>query len=188
MLYGYGFWLPSLFQRSHGLTLTTTSQLVAAIVFVGGVSGNLLGGWLADRWGARWKGAYAYIPSVGALVALPLTTLGLFTDNLWLAAPLLLAPQACALLATSPIGAALQHLGPANMRATTVALYMFIFNLTGLGIGTMLLGSVSDLFTARFGDEALRYALLCVGLVLYPVSSLLYFLAGRNLRRDWYNG
>lgn len=186
MLYGYGFWLPAFFQRSHGLGLTATSQLVALLVVVGGVAGNLFGGWLGDRLGGRWKGAYAYIPAVGALIALPLTSLGLFAPNLWIAAPLLLAPQACALLATSPIGAALQHLGPSTMRATIVALYMFIFNLVGLGIGTMMLGSISDMFTGMFGDQALRYALLCTGGILYPISALLYFLAGRQLRRDWY--
>lgn len=186
MLYGYGFWLPAFFQRSHELSLTTTSQIVALIVIVGGVFGNLLGGWLGDRLGRRWRGAYAFIPAVAALVALPLTSLGLFAESLWIAVPLLLAPQACALLATSPIGAALQHLGPPTMRATTIALYMFIFNLAGLGIGTMMLGWVSDLFTSQFGADGLRYSLLCTGLVLYPISALLYFLASRRLTADWY--
>lgn len=188
MLYGYGFWLPAFFQRSHGLSLTATSLLVAAILFLGGVAGNLLGGWLGDRWGARSKCAYAFIPAVGALVALPVTSLGLFANTLWIAAPLLVAPQACALLATSPIGAALQHLGPPTMRATIVAFYMFIFNLAGLGIGTMMLGSISDLFSSIFGDHALRYALLWAGCLLYPLSSLLYFLAGRRLEQDWFAG
>ena len=45
-------------------------------------------------------------------------------------------------------------------------------------------GALSDAMTARFGAEALRYAMLS-GLVLYLLAGVLMWFAARPLRRDW---
>lgn len=70
------------------------------------------------------------------------------------------------------------------MRATTSAIYLFINNLLGLGVGTFALGLLSDRLTARFGDDALRYASLA-GTVFYLMAALFLWLASRWLREDW---
>jgi len=80
--------------------------------------------------------------------------------------------------------AAVQHLVPGNMRATASALFLFINNLIGIGLGTTLIGVVSDLTRARFGSESLRYAILA-GTSFYLIAALLLFFAGRKLAKDW---
>ena len=70
------------------------------------------------------------------------------------------------------------------MRATASASFLLINNLIGLGLGSFLLGALSDLMTARLGGEALRYAMLSA-LPLYLIAALLMALAARPLRRDW---
>ncbi len=186
LLYGYGFWLPAFFQRSHGLDISTTSMVVAGLIVLGGASGNLLGGFLGDTLGQRKRGNYAFVPAWAFVVVLPLTMAGLFASNLWIAIPLLVAPQACGMIASSPVGVAVQSVGPASMRATLSAIYLFIVGLIGLGGGTLLLGTLSDVMTQHFGDESLRYAMLAATAVLYPLTALLYFLGGRRLAHDWY--
>jgi predicted MFS family arabinose efflux permease len=186
LLYGYGFWFPTFFQRSHGLDIGTTSLVVAGLVVTGGASGNLLGGWLGDTLGQRARGAYAYVPAVAFIVALPLTLAGLFVSDLRLAIPLLLAPQACSMIASSPIGVATQAVGPVSMRTTLSAIYLFIVSLIGLGAGTLLFGTLSDVMAQHFGADSLRYAMLTSAAVLHPLTALLYFLGGRRLARDWY--
>ena len=84
----------------------------------------------------------------------------------------------------APSLAVVQNVTPASMRATASAIYLFIVNMFGLGIGTVAFGVLSDLLTARFGDGALRYAILICGAVLYPLATLLYFAAGRSINRD----
>jgi MFS transporter, Spinster family, sphingosine-1-phosphate transporter len=43
------------------------------------------------------------------------------------------------------------------MRAVASALFLFINNLIGLGLGTLLIGRLSDHFSMRYGSESLRY-------------------------------
>ena len=44
------------------------------------------------------------------------------------------------------------------MRSTASASFLFINNLIGLGLGPLLIGSISDALKRRYGAEALRYA------------------------------
>jgi hypothetical protein len=80
--------------------------------------------------------------------------------------------------------AAVQHLVPGNMRATASALFLFINNLIGIGLGTTLIGALSDATRVRFGLESLRYAILA-GTGFYLVAAALLFFAGRKLAKDW---
>jgi hypothetical protein len=70
------------------------------------------------------------------------------------------------------------------MRATASALFLFINNLIGIGLGTTLIGVVSDTMRVRFGAESLRYAILA-GTGIYFIAAALFFLAGRKLAQAW---
>jgi len=48
------------------------------------------------------------------------------------------------------------------MRATAIALMYLLANLIGVGMGPLTAGALSDVLRPRFGDESLRYALLCL--------------------------
>ena len=49
--YGISFWMPSFVQRSFGLNLFDAAIFLAAIMLLGGITGMLVGGKLADRLG-----------------------------------------------------------------------------------------------------------------------------------------
>jgi ABC-type antimicrobial peptide transport system permease subunit len=83
-----------------------------------------------------------------------------------------------------PVIAAVQHIVPANMRATASASFLFINNLIGIGFGIFFLGFISDAMKAAHGDDALLYSIL-YGLVFYLLSAALYFFAAKRLKRDW---
>jgi hypothetical protein len=69
------------------------------------------------------------------------------------------------------------------MRATASAMFLFINNLIGLGLGTLVIGMISDALTARFAEEALRYSAMATTF-LYIISALLMGLAALRLGRD----
>jgi uncharacterized PurR-regulated membrane protein YhhQ (DUF165 family) len=73
---------------------------------------------------------------------------------------------------------------PSGMRATASAVFLFINNLIGIGLGTVMLGAISDLLSERFGADSLRYAILS-GTVFYVVAASLFLLSARRLERDW---
>ncbi len=184
MGYGLFFWAPSFLVRSFHLTLLHASLGFGALVLVGGLIGIWFGGALADRYGEKRRAMYAYIPAIAFLATVPFYAAGVLSTTLWISFAVLLVPTALGLAWLGPVLAAVQHLVPGNMRATASALFLFINNLIGIGLGTTLIGVVSDLTRARFGAESLRYAILA-GTGFYLIAALLLFFAGRKLAKDW---
>jgi MFS family permease len=184
MGYGLFFWMPSFAVRSFHLTLLQASMIYGALVLVGGLFGIWCGGVLADKYGERRKAFYALIPAAAFVTTVPFYVAGVLSTTLWVSFLVLLVPTALGLVWLGPVLAAVQHLVPANMRATASALFLFINNLIGIGLGTTLIGVVSDLMRVRFGSESLRYAILA-GTGFYLIAATLLFLASRRLDEDW---
>ncbi|GAM96794.1 major facilitator family transporter [alpha proteobacterium U9-1i] len=184
MGYGIFFWMPSFLMRSYDFTLQEASAFYAALLLVGGVAGVWIGGFLADKLGQGRRSAYALIPAIAFVLALPCYAAGILSPSPVIAFALFLAPTALGLFWLGPILTAVQHLAAASMRSTVSALFLFINNLIGIGLGTLLIGALSDALTARFGEEALRYSILA-GTGFYLVAALLFALAARTLPKDW---
>jgi MFS family permease len=194
--YGIAFWLPSFFARSYGLDLVDRSLFMSALALFGGVAGIWLGGALGDRFGGRAKGAYATVPAICFLIALPFFFAGVNVPNamvdiagyavpgLAVAFALFLVPQGLNLAWLGPVVTAVQHLAPSSMRSTASAMFLLINNLVGIGLGTWYFGAVSDLLRPRFGDESLRWAIYS-GLGFYLLAAILLLAASRTLKRDW---
>jgi len=72
------------------------------------------------------------------------------------------------------------------MRATTSAIALFINNLVGIGLGNLLIGILSDVLSAQFAEEALRYS-IASGVIFYIFAAILFLFAARNLESDWQN-
>ncbi len=184
MGYGLFFWAPSFLVRSFHLSLLHASLAYGGLVLVGGLLGIWLGGVLADRYGDERRGMYAFIPAIAFIATLPFYVAGVLSTTLWISFAVLLVPTALGLAWLGPVLTAVQHLVPAHMRATASALFLFINNLIGIGLGSTLIGLVSDSMRLRFGAESLRYAILG-GTGFYLVAAALLIFAGRKLPRDW---
>jgi MFS family permease len=182
--YGLIFWLPSFFARSFHLDLAEVGWFYGSIVLVGGVAGTWLGGWFGDKVGPKSPAFYALIPAICFLIAAPIFALGLFAPSLEIGWALFAVGQMLALAWLGPVIAAVQHIVPPNMRATTSASFLFINNLIGIGFGIFFLGFMSDTMTPLYGDDALKYSIL-YGLVFYLLSALFYLVASRRLAKDW---
>jgi len=186
MGYGLFFWLPSFFVRSFGLSLLEASLFFGAILLIGGMAGIWAGGWLADRFGPDKRSRYLTIPAWAFMVILPFYFVGMLTPNLYVCFFVLLVPTALGLVWLGPVITTIQHMVRPDMRATASAVFLFINNLLGIGLGTWALGALSDGLTARFAENALRYSILA-GTVFYLFAGTLFFLAARRLDRDWAN-
>lgn len=182
--YGIGFWLPSLLQRSFGLSLVETSQFFGGLLLLGGVVGVLGGGWLGDRLGKSNRSAYGYIPAAAFLLAIPLFVTGIMTSSVTIAFLLFLIPQALAYIWIGPVLSAVQHLVTAESRATASAFFLLINNLIGLGGGIYFLGALSDYLQPIYGEESLRYS-MSYAMIFYVIAAMLMALAGRSLPKNW---
>jgi MFS family permease len=184
MGYGVFFWLPSFFVRSYHLTLLNASLFYGAVLLIGGVAGIWAGGWLGDRFGHSQHAQYARIPAIAFVAAVPFYVLAILSPTLTLSFVVLLVPTALGLAWLGPVISAIQHLVPPNMGATASAIFLFINNLIGIGLGTFAIGLLSDTLQAQFGDDSLRYSILA-GTGFYILAAALFFLAARWLEQDW---
>ena len=184
MGYGVFFWLPSFFVRSYGLTLLNASLFYGAVLLIGGLAGIWAGGWLGDRFGQDQHSQYARIPAIAFLCTVPFYIAAILSPTLTLAFFVLLVPTALGLAWLGPVISAIQHLVRPDMRATASAIFLFIINLIGIGLGTYAIGALSDTLSAQFGDESLRYSILA-GTGFYIVAAALFLLAARWLENDW---
>jgi predicted MFS family arabinose efflux permease len=184
MGYGIFFWLPSFFVRSYRITLLDASLFYGAILLVGGLAGIWMGGWLSDRFGQTQRSRYATIPAVAFLTTVPFYLFGILSPSLTLSFFVLLVPTAMGLVWLGPVIAAIQHLVRPDMRATASAVFLFINNLIGIGLGTWAIGALSDFLQYRYGEESLRYSILA-GTIFYVMAAALFLLAARWLQRDW---
>ncbi len=185
MGYGLFFWMPSFLVRSFALTVLHASLVYGGLVLVGGLAGIWLGGVLADRQGTRSKSMYAIIPAIAFLGTLPFYVAGVLSSSIEACMLISLVPTALGLVWLGPVLTAVQHLVPSDMRSTASAIFLFINNLIGIGLGTTLIGILSDALRVRgAGAESLRYAILS-GTGFYMVAALLFFFAARHLKKDW---
>ena len=184
MGYGLFFWLPSLLHRSLGLSLVEASLAFGSLLLVGGLTGIWLGGFAADRYGQQHRSRYALYPAVAFIATVPFYFVGVLSTNVWTFLAVSLVPTALGLAWLGPVLAAVQQLVPSNMRATASALFLFINNLIGIGLGSYLLGLLSDALRVLVGAESLRYAILA-GTVFYFVAAALFIYASRHLDAEW---
>lgn len=184
MGYGLFFWLPSFFVRSYDFTLLEASQFYGGILLIGGLAGTWLGGFLADKLGRSRRSAYVLVPAVAFVATVPFYVFALTTEMLVLTFLAMLVPTALGLAWLGPVLSAIQHVAPPNMRATASAIFLFINNLIGIGLGTYAIGLVSDTLTTRFGDDSLKYAILA-GTGFYVIAAGFFFWSARYLAEDW---
>ena len=166
------------------MSVLQASRLLGALLLFGGVPGILLGSYLADRVGMRDRRAYALVPAVAFLCILPCYALGTSLPMGPAAFVCFLLPAALQLVWLGPVITAVQQLVPATMRSLASAIFLFINNLLGLGLGALIIGFTSDQLAARFGSAALRYAILG-GTVFYLLAAGLFLAAARRLPRDF---
>jgi predicted MFS family arabinose efflux permease len=176
-------WTGSFLARTHHMGLAERSTYLALVLGIGGVLGNLIAGNLIDRLGKRDVRWTVWIPAIGYTIAIPITLMGLLTDNRELC--LILMPIAFLVptLYLVSLWTLTTGLVGSRTRALASAVLLLILTLIGIGGGPSAVGALSDWLKPTFGDDSLRYALL-LGPVLAVWMIIHFFLAGKTLAAD----
>jgi MFS family permease len=201
--YGQIAFLGSFFLRVHAEGLAALSTFVAEtlhirlgplalvglglglITAVGAVLGTWLGGRLGDRIARRNMAALLLIPTIASPLAVPLHIGAFLAPSAWMSMLLLVPPGLLGAMWLGPTFAALQSVVHPDNRSTAAAIQASLVLLIGLGLGPLIVGSVSDLLSgAGLGEaQGVRWALVvisCVGLV----AGALFFGASRRLKES----
>ena len=184
--YGAAAWVPTFFIRVHGWTAAEVGIAYGTIIMIFGTFGIVAGGrlsdWLAKRGYADANmrvGLLAAVCGVPSGIAFPLVADAnlamamVAISSVFLSMPFGVAP------------AAIQEMMPNDMRGQASALYLFMVNLVGLGIGPTAVALATD--RIFHNDAAVGYSLLLVGTVAQFAAMLLLWAGLAPYRRSLEN-
>lgn len=167
--FGLNLFMIPLLVRRYGLDLAQAGGIFAFSSSLAIALGSLLGGLAADALGRRDIRWFGWAPALLMAIALPLYAIALLQSD-WRAFTALMFLASAALYAFLPaIMTVTQRLVEPRMRASAAAIHAFGQTVAGLGIGSVLLGSLSDRFarSAFHGD----YRATCIGKGAQPLAA-----------------
>lgn len=180
--YGAGAWIPTLFVRKFQWTPGEVGIIFGLIVGICGTLGVVAGGRLAD--GMRQRGradANLRVALIGVLAWMPFGLLyPLASDPAGMLA--LIVPAV--FFGSVPFGvgpACIQQMVPNRLRGQASAVYLFVVNLIGLGLGPTAVALVTD--RVFHDDQAIHLSLLIVSLGGHAIAATLLALGLRPYRR-----
>lgn len=148
--YGVGQFTTSFLLRTHGLTIQQASLLYGVVLGLMAAIGVFSSGWLADKMSQRYPNALSWLPALGMGLSVPLYAFGFLMPNLWLAVPALMIAAMIHYFYLGPMYAVSGGVVDSRMRATSVAITLFVVNLLGYGLGPPLIGILSTYLKTMF--------------------------------------
>jgi MFS family permease len=148
--YGVSQFFVSFLIRTHQLSIFDASIKVAMILAVMAAIGTFMSGYLADRYSERYPKALAWIPMIALLGSTPMFIIGYLLDSLLIAIPILMVGTILLYTYLCPLYAFPIGVVDSRMRATSVAVTLFIVNLLGYGLGPPLIGALSTILNSLF--------------------------------------
>lgn len=170
---GISAWMPSFLQRA-GFSPNTVGLTLGGITAGAGLGGTAIGGWIAQRWLHTNHRALYLVSAWSALITVPFGVLCFFGPRATMLPALALAMFSI-FLGTGPLNAAIVNAVPATVRATAIAVELFLIHALGDTPSPRLIGMVSDHTTLSTG--------LGLTLVSMLVATVLLFLGSLTVSR-----
>ena len=181
----------SAFHTKYLVTLDPSFDFQTLVIILGVINGityaggAFFGARLADKWGKRDIRAYGWLPAISITLCLPIGIAAWWSPtvemNLIFTSFFLLFMG----IYLGPSFAIAQTLAPIHMRAMSTALFFFILNMIGLGLGPSISGWMIDLFNTNYGNvESIRYAMTVTSL-MFIASIISFLIVARKLPKDW---
>ena len=172
--YGMSAWMPTYLNRTFEWSIPKAGLYYGLVLCAGAVSGVLWGGWYADK--IKSKGVTNGRVRVGVIAGIAgicCSFIPLLDNPYWVLAAVFLP----SFFLASPMGAAttaVQELMPNQVRALASAIFLFIINMIGLGLGPSVVAIFTDYV---FRDEkAIRYSLATLLVIGGSLASLFYII------------
>jgi sugar phosphate permease len=141
---GMSFWAPTYLHRERGLSLAYADTLIGLVTVVAGIGGTFLGGYLADLLASRIRQAYLCVSGFSMLAAIPAAWLAFTAVSPAGYITALLIAEFLVFFSTGPINVVLVSVVPVAVRATAMAVSIFVIHLFGDAAAPWLLGALSD--------------------------------------------
>jgi MFS transporter, Spinster family, sphingosine-1-phosphate transporter len=164
---GLQVWMPTFLVRMRHLHLDRANLIFGGMTVVSGTVATLLGGWLGDRLLRRTPAAYQLVSAIGMGLSIPAIMAAIYWKGPAMY-PAIFLGEFFLLLNTAPLNAALVNSVSARIRATALAVNIFMIHLLGDAFSPTLIGYISDRSNLEMGLSSMVVAVaLSAAVLLY---------------------
>ena len=140
---GIQVWMPKFLFSERGYTLEAANFAFGIIIVTDGILASLAGGWLGDYLLRRMKSSYYLVSAVSMLLGVPFMIVALFVKG-QLMIPAIAVAAFFLLFNTAPLNAAVINSVGGHIRATALAVNIFIIHILGDVPSPTMMGWVAD--------------------------------------------
>ena len=181
--YGAGNFTTLLLMREKGMTLGEVAAWLALVMGIGMSAGIYVSGRAVDRFARRSKAAYAILPAVSLIIAVPFFIAFVWAPSWQLSLIFLIGPYFLNYFYLSSCVTLVQEEVRPDQRVTSGALLLLVMNFTGMGIGPTFVGAISDFFHASHPHNSLQLAFYTL-VPFYFLAIILFLWLARVLRHE----
>jgi MFS family permease len=180
--YGTSNFAILLLMREKGMQLSDVAIWYALVVGMCMGGGIFVSGRLIDRYGVRSKVAYALIPAISLVVALPFFICFASAAQWQTALLFFCVPMFLNSFFLSAMVTFVQSEVHPDQRVISGALLLLVMNFIGLGLGPTYVGMASDYFRSSHGTHSLQFAFFALA-PMYLIAALLFAALARRIYR-----
>lgn len=163
----FGHWGPTFLLRVHEVPVERAGAFFGAVLVVAGLVGTMIGGFAATAWQKRNPAGYAWTLGLSVLVAVPLAFAAfLVGPKLW-SMGFLAAAMFFLFLPTGPVNTLILETVPINLRASAMAVSIFMIHLFGDMWSPEIVGRIADATGSLQRAVLILPAALVVGAILW---------------------
>jgi MFS family permease len=140
---GIQVWMPQFLYSDRHYSLESANFLFGIIIVVDGILAALIGGWLGDYLLPRMKSSYYLVSAASMLLGVPAMVVALFVKGPVMV-PAIFVAAFFLLLNTSPLNAAVINSVGGHIRATALAVNIFVIHILGDVPSPTMMGWVAD--------------------------------------------
>ncbi len=180
-LAAFGFWAAKFLNQVHGVKYENADHFFGLTLVVTGLVATMAGGFAATAWQRRFRAGYSTLLAASVLLSIPVATVAFMTSNTLLSQGCLAASMFLLFLPTGPINTLIVESVPVMLRASAMALSIFVIHLFGDLWSPLIVGKLSDAWTVAGHPEAgLQRAVLILPAVLVVAAAFWGWLAWRQ--------
>jgi len=173
----FAYWGPFYLVSVHGMSNETAALFFGLVLCLAGLLGTFLGGFVATAWHKRTPAAYAWVLGISVTAAVPFAFAAFLTLNRVAAMSCLAGAMFLLFLSTGPVNTLIIESVPANLRASAMAISIFMIHLFGDFRSSEIVGKLYDRW------QSLQKAVLILPGVLLIAAALWLALALKTGRR-----
>lgn len=176
-------WAPTFLRRVHHLNSAQIGIYSAFVRTAVSILGAVLGGVITEQLGKKSDLWRLRVPAIACALSTPFVLLFLFVRSTPLTFVFLGASAMMVGAHLGPCFAMCQTVSRSGMRAVASAVFVFTTNLIGLGLGSLLVGTLSDHLRPHYGDLSIRYSMMAPAF-FGLFAGIAFWSGSRFVRKD----